>query len=320
MKHKIVVLDSYTLNPGDLSWDEIHNLGTVSIYERTPPSDVISRSKEAQIILTNKVVLDSDTIKQLPNLKCICVTATGFNNVDISYAKACGITVSNVVGYGSYSVAQHVFAMVLKWTNETGKYCAGVHRGDWSNAPDWTYWNNPIVGLEGKTFGIYGLGKIGNAVADIALAFGMKVIALHKHPERDFRPDVTFVDHKELFNQSDFLSLHAPLSTDNADFINKDTLRQMKPNALLINTGRGGLVNEMDLKNALEQGTIAAAALDVLSEEPPKNDHPLLGVENCIITPHQAWATLQARQKLLNETIENIKAFQNGKPRNVVNV
>lgn len=315
----IVILDGYTLNPGDLSWQIFEPLGKISIYDRTPEEAVLKRAQDAEILLVNKVGVTSNLISKLPNLKCICVLATGFNNVDIEAARIKGIPVCNVKGYSSESVAQQVFAFMLEFTNRVSQHNKSVNQGEWSNCPDFSYTLGTINELAGKTLGIYGFGRIGQAVAQIALAFGMEVMAKHKHPKRDKMAGVTFVDTWTLFRESDFISLHAPLTDDNAGLINKKLLKTMKPSAFLINTARGGFIVEHDLREALENQIIAGAALDVLSSEPPPADHVLLGVKNCIITPHVAWASKEARQRLMGETILNIKAFLEGQARNVVN-
>lgn len=319
-KTNIVILDGYTLNPGDLSWQPFESLGEVSIYDRTYEEAVLKRAEKAEILVVNKVEVTGDLITNLPNLKCICVLATGFNNIDIEAAKNKGIPVCNVKGYSSESVAQQVFAFMLEFTNRVSQHHASVNKGVWSECPDFSYTLGTINELAGKTLGIYGFGRIGQAVAQIALAFGMKVLAKHKHPERDEMAGVNFVDTKTLFRQGDFISLHAPLTQENEGLVNKELLKIMKSSAFLINTARGGFIVEKDLKRALENQTIAGAALDVLSSEPPPADHVLLGVKNCVITPHVAWASKEARERLMEETILNIKAFLEGKARNVVNV
>ena len=315
----IVVLDGYTLNPGDLSWSRLKALGHTTIYEHSKPEEIISRAREADIILSNKAVLDAAILPQLPRLRCIVMMATGYNNIDVKAARKQGISVSNALGYGSDSVAQHVFALLLELTNQVGRHHESVLNGDWSRCRDFSYTLQPILGLVGQTLGIYGFGKIGQKVAEIGQAFGMQVIAHHKHPERDARPGVAFVDLVQLFTRADVLTLHAPLTDQNRELINKERLQQMKTGAMLINTGRGGLVQEKDLKEALENGLIAGAALDVLSTEPPPPDHLLYGAPNCLITPHQAWASKQAREKLMGICIENVQAFMKGEPQNVVN-
>lgn len=315
---KIVVLDSYTLNPGDLSWNKLKAMGDTELFEYSTAEEIRTRAREAQIILVNKAVLNADILSQLPHLQCICVTATGYNNVDITFAKSKNIIVCNVSGYGTDSVAQHVFALLLELANQVGKHHESVQSGNWQRCRDFSYWKTPLVELAGKTMGIYGFGKIGQKVADIAQAFGMKILATHKHPERDARAGVTFVSLEDLFTQSDVITLHAPMSAENKEIVNKALLFKMKSSAFLINTARGGLINEIDLKEALEHDILAGVGLDVLSEEPPKNGNILIGVKNCIITPHNAWGSLEARERLLEETVENVAAYLRGEPRNVV--
>lgn len=315
---QIAVLDGYTLNPGDLSWALIESLGQASIYDYTAPEDLKARAQGKQVLVVNKVSISAKLMRQLPDLKLITLTATGYNNIDIEAAKALNIKVCNIRGYGSATVAQHVFAMMLSFTNQVIRHHESVQQGDWSAQSNFCYTLGTMHELAGKTMGIYGFGKIGQKTGALAQAFGMEVLAHHKHPERDARPGVTFVSVEQLFEASDFISLHAPLSEANTGFVNTKLLRTMKPTAIIINTGRGGLINEADLKEALEQGWIAGAGLDVLSVEPPPKDHPLLGVPNCILTPHNAWASQEARQRLIDETEANILAFLQGEPRNVV--
>ena len=314
----IVVLDGHTLNPGDLSWQPLQDLGYVQVYEHTSEELIKQRAKDADILVVNKVPIRGRLLEQLPKLKYIAVSATGYNNIDLDAAKVRGIPVSNVVGYASDSVAQHVFALLLALTNQVTQHHQSVLNGDWAKCLHFSYTLQPIIGLVGKTMGIYGLGKIGQKVAEIALAFGMKVIAHHKYPKRDAKTGVKFVSLSELFTQSDVLSLHAPLTEENRGIINKKQLDLMRPSTYLINTGRGGLVNEADLKAYLEKGKIAGAGLDVLSIEPPINSNPLIGVPNCIITPHLAWASKEARQRLMDGMLENVKSFLIGKPQNIV--
>lgn len=315
----IVILDGYTLNPGDLSWAPIQALGKTRIYDRSLPSEVIERAKDADILLINKVVLNREILSQLPNLKCICVTATGFNNIDLEAASERGIVVSNALGYGTASVAQHVFALLLECSNHVALHNQDVRQGGWSAQADFSYWKRPLFELQGKTIGIYGFGRIGQKVASIAHAFGMRVLATHKHPERDARVGITFVGIKDLFAASDVVSLNAPLTPDNRDMVDSNLLGLMKSSAILINTGRGELIVEEDLIKALRQGRPAVAALDVLRTEPPPADHPLFQLPNCIITPHIAWACLESRRRLLNMSAENVEAFLHGAPLNVVN-
>lgn len=316
---KIVILDAFTTNPGDLDWSPIQELGTVEIYDRTPPKKVIERCQDAAIVLTNKVVFDESIITQLPQLQLISTLSTGYNTIDIKAAKANNLTVCNVQGYSTPAVAQQVFAYLLNFANQVAKHDASVQAGQWETHQNWCYFLNPINELKGKTLGIYGLGKIGQQVAKIALCFDMKVIAYRKNSSKGSPENVALVDLKTLFSNSDFLTLHAPLTTDNQGIININVLNQMKSSAILINTGRGGLINESDLKTALEKEIIAGAALDVLSEEPPQNGNVLIGAKNCLITPHNAWMSQESRKRLIQESSENIKAFLKGNPKNVVN-
>jgi glycerate dehydrogenase len=314
----IVILDGYTANPGDLSWEGLSAFGTLEVFDRTRPEDLLDRARGADIVLTNKVKLLAPDLLKLPQLRFISVTATGYNNVDVNAAKQQGIVVSNVRGYAAHAVAQHVFALILELTNRVGDHARHVWQGGWVASPDWSYTLSPIVGLAGKTIGIYGFGQIGQRVAVIAQAYGMRVVACHKHPERDARPGVRFLSFEEMLEVSDLITLHAPLTPDNQEIINEAALDKMKKTAFLINTGRGGLVNEKDLFWALTKGRIAGAGLDVLQEEPPAGLNMLLQAKNCIITPHIAWATVEARQNLIEESVENVRAFLRGAPRNVV--
>ena len=314
----IAVIDGHTLNPGDLSWSKLRALGQVALYEHSTEQEIVERCREAAIVLANKAVLDAEILEQLPKLQCICVTATG-NNIDVEAAARRGIPVCNAVGYGAASVAQHAFALLLELTNHIGLHSASVKRGDWSAQPHFSYHLRPLVELAGKVMGIYGFGNIGRQVGRIAHGFDMKVIAHHKHPERDARPWVRFVDLETLFRESDVLSLHAPLTDANAGLVNAARLATMKPGAFLVNTARGGLIDEAALQAALQNGPLAGAALDVLDTEPPAPDHPLFELDNCLLTPHQAWATREARERLLDISVENVQAFLKGKPQNVVN-
>lgn len=314
----IIALDGHTLNPGDLSWEGMEALSHFEVFPRTERNMVVERAKSADILIVNKLILDRPILAQLPRLKYICISATGFNNIDLKYCKEKKIPVSNVSGYSTPAVAQHVFALLFALTNQVEKYNQEVHQRDWSKQKDFAYWHQPIDEIYGKTMGIYGYGEIGKAVADVALAFGMKVIVHRKNPHKEQIEKIEYVDLDELFSQSDVLSLHAPLTEENRGIISLLNLAKMKPTAYLINTARGGLINELALRNALENNRIAGAALDVLSSEPPPPDHTLLGIENCIITPHQAWASLAARERLLNEVIKNVEGFLDGKMRNVI--
>lgn len=314
----MIVLDGYTMNPGDLSWDELRKLGKVTIYDRTPADEIIEKIAIADIVLTNKAVINAEAINAAKNLRYIGVMATGFNVVDIQAAKERNILVTNVPSYSTASVAQMTFALILELTNHVAEYAQSVRNDDWVRSKDFSYQIKPIRELQDKTLGIIGLGRTGKKVAGIALAFGMKVIASHKHPERDQMEGVQFVSEEDCFRESDILSLHCPLNAENKGFINQHSLSLMKPSALLINTSRGLLINERDLSDALNLGTIAGAGLDVLSAEPPSSDNPLLRAKNCLILPHIAWATYESRERLMRTVVDNIRAFSAGKPVNVV--
>lgn len=315
---KIVVLDAFAANPGDLNWDALSRLGETEIYDRSTVQETSERIADADIVLTNKAVLNKELIDAALRLKYIGVMATGYNIVDITAAHARNIIVSNVPSYSTASVAQLTFAFILELANHTALYAESVSKGDWTKSKDFTYHLKPIMELQDKTLGIIGFGQIGQAVAKIAMAFGMKVISSHKHPERDQMQGVKFVDQETCFREADIVSLHCPLNEKNAQFVNKELLSTMKPTAFLINTSRGGLINEPDLAEALNKGIIAAAALDVLSTEPPSADNPLLHAKNCLINPHVAWATFESRSRLMNVIVNNVKAFLDGRPQNVV--
>lgn len=314
----LVVLDGFTLNPGDLSWERLLSLGNCSIYDRTAPEAIVEEAAEAELILTNKAVLSRAVIESLPQLKYIGVTATGYNVVDLEAATERGITVANVPIYGTASVAQMVFAHVLHLTQRVAEHSQAVHAGRWSSAKDWCFWDFPQVELAGLTMGIVGLGRIGRATAKLADAFGMKVVATSRSAT-DLPDYIQRVDLDTLFRDSDIVSLHCPLTPETENLVNATRLQMMKPTALLINTSRGPLIDEAALADALQHRTIAGAGLDVLSTEPPPTDHPLLGIENCIITPHIAWATRSARSRLLDTVVDNVAAFLAGQPQNVVN-
>lgn len=314
---KLVVLDGHTLNPGDLNWDGLHRLGEVTIHERTPPDLVMSRSAGAEIIFTNKTILNRESILALPELRYIGVLATGYNVVDTGAARERSVTVTNVPGYGTSSVAQMTLALILELTQQVGLHAQTVREGRWAASPDFCYWDRPLIELRGLTLGLVGYGSIGRAVAELGIAFGMKVI-VHTRTPKSGEP-VTFTDLESVFRQSDILSLHCPLTTENRGFVNSARLTLMKPTAYLVNTGRGPLVDEQALADALNDGRIAGAALDVLSVEPPCGENPLLKARNCLITPHIAWATRAARSRLMETAVANLRAFLDGKTSNVVN-
>ncbi len=317
---RIVILDGYTLNPGDLSWDVMLTLGDCVIFDRTAPSEVLGRSALADVLLTNKTPISGASINALPDLRYIGVLATGYNIVDTEAAGKRGIPVTNVPAYGTMSVAQVVFAHLLNLTHGMAHHTAAVRNGRWTSNPDFSFWDSPLMELSGLVLGIVGLGRIGSAVAGIALAFGMKVIAYDPAASRLTPEGVRLVSLEELFTASDVVTLHCPLTPATMALVNRDRLRSMKPTAYLINTSRGPLVDSNALAEALNSGSIAGAGLDVLPEEPPPATEPLLQARNCSITPHFAWASTAARARLLNEVAENIRAFQRGEKRNVVNI
>lgn len=318
---KIVILDGYTLNPGDLSWDGLKALGSCEFHDRTPPEKIVERSSGAQAILVNKVKITKDIISQLSQtLKYVGVLATGYDNVDVATCKSAGITVTNVPGYSTDSVAQLVFALMIELTHHVGEHNRLVQQGEWSRCPDFAFWKFPLIELSGKNLGIIGYGKIGKAVAKIAEAFGMKVLVHSRTKPADLASSIGFVSLDDLLGQSDFISLHCPLTDQARNMINEQSLAKMKKSAFLINTGRGALIDESALRVALEKETIAGAAIDVLSKEPPPIDHPLIGLPNCIVTPHFGWATREARERLMNVAVNNLKAFFSSKPVNIVNV
>ena len=309
---KIVVLDGYALNPGDLSWTGMEALGELTVYERTSPSEVLERSAGAEVLITNKTVITAEHMAALPQLKYIGVLATGYNVVDIDEARNRGIVVTNIPAYSTASVAQMVFAHVLNITQRVGYYATENANGRWTNSVDFCYWDTDLVELDGKKMGIVGLGNIGRATARIAQAFGMEVLVVTSKEQSALPEGMKKVTLDELFAQSDVVSLHCPLTPDTKEMVNAARLQTMKPSAILINTGRGPLVNEQDLADALNGGRIAAAGLDVLSVEPSVADNPLLGARNCFITPHIAWATKEARIRLMDIAVNNLKSYQEG--------
>jgi glycerate dehydrogenase len=313
----IVILDAYTANPGDLSWGSLAAIGRLVVHDRTDDADIVARARDAEVVLTNKTVLSRDVIAALPRLKCICVLATGYNVVDIAAARDHGVTVCNVPEYSTPNVAQAVFALILELTNRTGHHDRTVHEGRWAACEDFCYWDGDLVELAGLTLGIVGYGRIGQAVARVGRAFDMRILA-HRRAAAGTVDGGEYASLDHLFAESDVVSLHCPLTPDSKEFVNSARLATMRRTAFLINTARGGLVNEGDLAAALDAGTIAGAGLDVLTVEPPAASNPLLAAKNCVITPHIAWATRNARRRLIDATVTNVRAFLDGTPRNVV--
>ncbi|MBP5519452.1 MAG: D-2-hydroxyacid dehydrogenase [Treponema sp.] len=312
---KLKILDGHADNPGDLSWDEFSKLAEVTVYDRTEQNQVVSRIGDAQAAFINKVIITDEILSQLPALRYIGVCATGYNVVDIEACKKRGIIVTNIPSYSTNAVAQHVFSFITYFTNHVALHNQSVHNGDWITSPDFVYWKEPLTELAGKTLGIFGYGNIGSKVAQIATAFGMNVIC-HTRTQKPGMPES--VSREELFSRSDFLSLHAPLTEQTKNMINKDSLSLMKKSAFLINTARGGFVVEQDLADCLKSGGIAGYAADVILNEPMNKDCPLLGCPNCVLTPHIAWAPKETRQRLLDIALENFKAWISGNPINVV--
>ncbi len=321
----IVVLDGFTANPGDLSWSNLSALGNLTVYDRTSYSEkdadlIVKRAYEADIILTNKTPLTAKIIDSLPNLKYVGVIATGYNVVDLEKAKERGIVVCNAPAYSTSCVVQHVFALLLEVCNRVSLYSDSVLSGEWLSSPDFCYFKAPILELAGKTLGIVGFGSIGKSVANIALAFGMRVLVYTRTPKQEYASkSLSFVSLDTLLAESDFISLHCPLTDTNREMINKESISKMKDGSVLINTARGPLVNEQDLADALNSGKLAFACVDVVSKEPIAQDNPLLSAKNIIITPHVAWASIESRQRLLDVVTDNVKAFLDGSPVNVVN-
>lgn len=317
---KIVVLDGHAVNPGDLSWESIEKLGNITVYPRTLPEETLARVKDAEIILTNKTIICEKIINNCPNLKYIGVLATGYNVVDLQAAKKAGIMVTNIPGYSTPSVSQFVFALLLEACSRVQEHNESVHAGDWIKCPDFTYWKYPLVELDGKTLGIFGFGSIGKSVAKIADAFGMKVICYTRTPSKIPSDSyVKSVSFDELLSESDVITLHSPLTEETKNLINTNTINKMKDGVIVINTARGPLVNEQDMTKALEERKIACYCSDVISAEPMEEDNPLYKAPNCIITPHIAWATKEARTRLMEIATNNISSFIQDNPINVVN-
>lgn len=317
---KIVVLDGYTLNPGDLSWKALEGLGELTVHERTPVDQVYERAEDAAIVLTNKTPVSAEVINRLPSLKYIGVLATGYNVVDVEAAKQKGILVTNVPGYGTTSVVQLTFALLLELCQHVQRHSDAVMEGKWARSVDWCFWDYPLVELAGKTLGIIGFGTIGQQVADVATAFGMNVVGQSRtQTDQSHRKNFRWVALDELLQTADVVSIHCPLTPETKGLINKEALQKMKPSAFLLNTSRGPVVVDQDLADALNNNVIAGAGIDVLSAEPPPADNPLFKAKNCLITPHIAWATKEARTRLMNSVVENVSAFLSGNPVNVVN-
>ena len=315
---KIVITDGKTLNPGDLEWAPLEHFGRVSVYDNTQPDQLIERCHDADILLTNKVVINAGSMVQMESLKLIVVTATGVNNVDLKAAARQQVTVCNVPGYGTEAVAQHTFALLFALTNRVAHHSRAVHHGKWTHLNNWTFWNYPLTTLGGKTMGIIGMGSIGKKVAEIAQALGMHVVGYHPDPNYQKAAGIEVLPLDELLTQSDVVSLHAPLTGTNYHLIDAKKLSIMKPNAILLNTARGQLIDETALASALRNYHIGGAGLDVLENEPPAIDNPLMGLDNCIITPHNAWASIESRHRLMQIAIDNVSNFIAGTPTHVV--
>lgn len=319
---KIVVLDGYTENPGDLSWEALGALGELTVYDRTSLTDqqeVIDRIGDAEVVITNKTPISKTVFDACPNMKYIAVLATGYNVVDYVYAREKGIAVSNVPAYGTASVSQFSIALLLEICHHIGHHAQTVKEGRWQNCQDWCYWDYPLIELEGKTMGIIGFGRIGQAEGRVAKALGMKVLAYDLYPNDSGRAIGEYVDLDTLFAQADVVSLHCNLTPENTGLINKETIAKMKDGVILINNARGQLIDEQDVADALNSGKIAAAGLDVVYSEPIKADNPLLKAKNCLITPHISWAPIESRQRIMDCTVENVKGYLQGQLRNVVN-
>lgn len=317
---KIVILDGYTLNPGDLNWDGLKALGDVEVYDRTPADKVVERAAGAEIVFTNKTPVGEEALNQLNSLKYIGVLATGYNIVNTEAAKQRGIVVANVPGYGTPSVVQLTVALLLELCLHVQRHSDAVMEGRWATSKDWCFWDYPLVELSGKTIGIIGFGTIGQGVADVATALGMQVVGSSRtQTVQSHRRNFRWVELPELLQQSDVVSIHCPLTPETKGLLNKETLKLMKPSAFLLNTSRGPIIVDEDLADALNNEVIAGAGIDVLSVEPPPKDNPLFGAKNCIVTPHIAWASKEARERLMNTTVANLQAFRDGNPVNVVN-
>jgi glycerate dehydrogenase len=316
---RIVILDGHALNPGDLSWESLRQIGNVTVYDRTPEAEVVTRAADADVVFTNKTPVSASTLGQLPRLRYIGVLATGYNIVDTVAAKERGVVVTNIPTYGTASVAQFAIALLLELCHHVGLHGEAVRNGEWSANPDWSFWKTPLIELSGRTFGVVGFGRIGRQTASIAAALGMRVIAMDaSHTNAPDYPGFAWMSLEDIVREADVLSLHVPLFPETKGMINADRLVQMKRSAFILNTSRGPLVVDQDLADALNNEVIAGAGLDVLSVEPPVASNPLLSAKNCIVTPHIAWATKEARSRLLDIAVANLRAFQAGRVENAV--
>lgn len=318
MQINIVFLDGITVNPGDFSWEGFHNFGDFTVYDRTSSLDVIERSKNADVLIVNKVKLNAEHFSQLPKLRLICVAATGYDVIDIQAAKEYGITVCNVVGYSTYSVAQMALSLLLEATNQVGLYSSLNQKGVWSNSLDFCYWNSPLIELAGKKVGIVGLGNIGKCLAEILHALGAELFAVTSKSANEIPTYITPISLTEAFRTLDIISLNCPLTENNKQFVNKELLQQCKKGLILVNTARGLLINDDAVSEFLHTGQLGAYCTDVLSQEPPSHNNPLLSAPNCYITPHIAWATVAARKRIIQTLISNIEAYLSGNPQNIV--
>ncbi|MEG1166202.1 MAG: D-2-hydroxyacid dehydrogenase [Oscillospiraceae bacterium] len=318
---KIVILDGYAANPGDIPWDDIYKLGDVTLYDTTPPEQIIARIGDAEIVIVNKVNVTAEIIAQCPNLKYIGILATGYNNIDLAAAASRSIPVCNIPAYSTPSVVQHTFALLLELCMHVGEHSRGVMNGKWSTSPYFCYWDAPLTELSGKTLGLVGFGQIGKAVAKTAVCFGMNVLACAAHPRTSSGIDgVSMATLDDVLSKSDIISLHCPLTADNRELISSSTISKMKNGAKIINTARGGLINEQDVATALISGKLSGFAADVLTNEPPTLGTPLFTAPNCVITPHIAWAPYESRVRLIKIAIENVRCFIDGHPQNTVNI
>lgn len=316
---KAVVLDGYAENPGDISWEPLEKICDVTVYDRTPTDLIIERIGNAEIVITNKTPLDKAILEACPSIKYITLLATGYDVVDVTTAAEMGISVSNVPAYGTATVSQFAIGLLLEICHHIGEHSQSVFNGDWTASNDWCYWNHPLIELSGKTLGIIGLGRIGQSTAQIACSFGMEVLAFDSVVTKSPVDNVKMVSLDDLYHKSDVIILHCPLTDDTYQIINSESISKMKDEVIIINNARGSLIDEKALSKALQDGSVAAAAVDVVSAEPIKEDNPLLSAPNCIITPHISWATKEARQRIMDTTVENVKKYMEGLPVNIIN-